>query len=593
MMPKKAVGFIAGTLWAASLGFSASPAKLSGSIVGLVSDASGIPQMGATVLLYNRFDKLIHKVLTNENGTFGFDALSPEVYAIRVSVPSFLPALKRNIVVQPGMQSLLNVNLASVFSSIELVAIAPGESSLMSEEWKWVLRSSSATRPILRYLPKLSEPKVAASKPHTPAFSSTRGLVQVSAGDQTTSSALGNSPDLGTAFALATSFMGKNKVQVSGNVGYASASGMPTAAFRTSFQREMPDGTAPAVQVTMRQVLLSNRAGGEPIGEAQGAPVMRTLSASLSDEARLGGMARLEYGFTMDSVSFLDRLNYFSPWARLTYNLGHNQALEVGYASGAPPLQLLARDGESGAEMQQDLTGLAMFPRISLGAGSVRVQRTETIEAGYRKTAGSRTFSASVYRDRVGNAAVTMMGVPDAASASNLLPDIFSDSWTLNAGHYRGLGYRLAFTQNLGGHLDFTAAYGGGDALAIDRAAAPRPEDLQGSIREARRHSVTARVSGSVPGAGTRFAVSYQIASIRTLTPEHMYLTQSTLDGIGLNIHVRQPLPYLGGLPGHVEAMADLSNLLADGYVPINADGRQMCLMHTPRTVRGGFNFVF
>lgn len=591
MMPKKAVGILAGTLWAASLGFSASPAKLSGSIAGLVSDASGIPQMGATVLLYNRFDKLIQKVLTSETGSFGFDSLSPEVYAVRVSVPSFFPALKRNIVVQPGMQSLLNVSLASVFSSIELVAMAPGNSSLMSEEWKWVLRSSSATRPILRYLPKPNDRLITVAKARVPAFSSTRGLLQLSAGDQMPASSLGNQPDLGTAFALATSVMGKNKVQVSGNVGYASASGMPTAAFRTSFRRELPDGSAPEVKVTMRQVLLPVRGG--PVGEAQGSPALRTLSASLSDEVRLGDLARFEYGFTMDSVTFLDRLNYFSPWGRLTYNLGKGQSVQASYASGAPPLELLAKDGESGVDLQQDLAGLSMFPRISLGGGRARVQRVESLEAGYRKVAGSRTFSASVYRDSVRNTAVTMMGVPDASAATDLLPDIFSNSWVFNAGRYRGAGYRVAVTQSLGGRLELTAAYGGGNALTVKDAASDSPAALTESIRLAHRQSLTTKIAGSIPGSGTRFAVSYQIASIRALTPEHLYLTQSTRDGLGLNIHVRQPLPHLGGLPGHVEAMADLRNLLAEGYVPLNSEGRQTYLMHTPRTVRGGLNFVF
>jgi hypothetical protein len=291
-------------------------------------------------------------------------------------------------------------------------------------------------------------------------------------------------------------------------------------------------------------------------------------------------------------VQFLDRLNYLSPWARFSYNLGDHQLLQVSYSSGGPPLDLLAKDNESGVDLQQDLAGLAMFPRISLSGGKARVQRNESLEAGYRKAAGSRTFSASVYRDRVGNAAVTMIGVPDASSAANLLPDIFSNSWIFNAGHYRGIGYRLAITQNLGSHLDVTAAYGGGNALTVD-GAAPSPETLQKSIREARRQTLAGRISGSIPGSGTRFAVSYQIASIRALTPEHTYLTQAALDGIGLNIHVRQPIPYFGGLPGHVEAMADLRNLLADGYVPVYAEGRQMCLMHTPRTVRGGLNFVF
>ncbi len=223
---KKTVGLLAGTFLAASLSLGAPAPKLYGSIVGLVSDSAGIPQMGASVVLYSRFDRLLQRVLTTEKGAFGFQALAPGVYTVRVSLTSFLPALKRDILVQPGMQSLLNVSLASVFSSIELVGMAPGDNPIMSDDWKWVLRSASATRPVLRLLP---DPGLGSPPVHETTaaalFSDTRGLVQLSAGDQGQTSSLGAEPDLGTAFAVATSFLGRNQVQMSGDVGYSSYSG--------------------------------------------------------------------------------------------------------------------------------------------------------------------------------------------------------------------------------------------------------------------------------------------------------------------------------------------------------------------------------
>jgi len=198
---KTSVGVLAGTLLAASVCLGAGEPKLSGSIIGIVSDPAGIPQMGATILLYNKFDRLVERALTTESGSFGFAALTPDTYAIRVTLSSFLPALKRNIVVQPGMQSLLNVSLASVFSSVQFVGVLPGDSPIMSDDWKWALRSAAATRPVLRLLPGL-EP---IQRP-APLFSDTRGLLRLSAGDD--ASLAGSQPDLGTAFAVATSFLG-------------------------------------------------------------------------------------------------------------------------------------------------------------------------------------------------------------------------------------------------------------------------------------------------------------------------------------------------------------------------------------------------
>jgi hypothetical protein len=61
-----------------------------------------------------------------------------------------------------------------------------------------------------------------------------------------------------------------------------------------------------------------------------------------------------------------------------------------------------------------------------------------------------------------------------------------------------------------------------------------------------------------------------------------------------LNIFLRQPIPGTGFLPGHMDAVVDIRNLLAQGYVPvIGQDGRTVYLVQSARTVRGGVAFTF
>ncbi len=108
----------------------------SGSLVGFVGNQNGVPQMGASVLLYNSNAILARRAVTNEKGAFGFDQLAPGLYSVRVSMASFVPALKNNVRVQPGMRSFLSIDLASVLSSIELIYSAPGSQPLMSDDWK-------------------------------------------------------------------------------------------------------------------------------------------------------------------------------------------------------------------------------------------------------------------------------------------------------------------------------------------------------------------------------------------------------------------------------------------------------------------------
>ena len=253
-------------LASASLAQAATPIRMAGAITGFVTDPSGVPQMGAAVILFNRQERQFERVLTDERGGFRFLGLSPDLYSIKVTLAAFVPAMKKGILVQPGMASVLNVNLNTLFSSIQFAYPVVENGSLMSDEWKWVLRSASPTRPVLRFnSDAVANSTVNAGSRRTAVFSDTRGVLKLSAGEGSLASGTGNEADMGTAFALATSLYGNNMLQVSGNVGYGSQTGVPTAAFRTSYSRNLAGGN-PEVSVTMRQLFLPGRLGSALAG---------------------------------------------------------------------------------------------------------------------------------------------------------------------------------------------------------------------------------------------------------------------------------------------------------------------------------------
>jgi hypothetical protein len=596
--PKLVFGLIA-CVAAAGLCYAGSPAGLSGSIAISVVDSSQVPQMGAAVLLLNRNDRLIQRALTNDKGEYVFASLVPDVYSVRVTLARFLPAVRRDIVVQPGMQSLLSVNLATVFSSIELVSAEPGQSSIMSDDWKWVLRTAGATRPVLRYLPKvdISDP---SSRPHpvTSAFSDTRGLVQLSAGGDGFVSDLGNAPDIGTAFGLETSIFGKNNVEFVGDVGYSSRSGIPTAAFRTSYSRQMPDGmSTPELTLSMQQLLLPTRAGVAMFsGQQNGVPQFRTMNLTFGDHTRISDRLTFDYGASVESVSFLDRLNYVSPYGDLTYQLDPNTRVEFTFSSGLPPSALIARSlGDPDIALHENLATLAAFPRVSLLNGDPRLQRSSSYELGYHKRLGSRAVGIGVYREAVSNAAITVAGAGGLGSMSDLLPDLFSETAVFDGGQYYNTGYMLSFAQNVGDKLTLTLMYGDGNALKPDRQELETgsPDELRAALRNSREQNVTAKVSCTAPWTETHIVTSYQWTDFSALTPEHAFLTQGVVPMPGLNLRVRQPLPALRAIPGRLEATVEMNNMLAQGYVPMLSSGRRFYLMQVPRSVRGGLSFVF
>lgn len=574
---------------------AATPVKLLGAIVGVVSDGTGVPQMGATVTLLNRQDRVYQKVATDEHGQFRFPSLFPDFYAIRVSLATFVPAFKKDILVQPGMRSVLNVNLSGLFSSIQLTYPPMDNGNLMTDDWKWVLRSAASTRPVLRFGEELPVESRGPGGERTAVFSQTRGMLKVSAGDGALFSSVANEADLGTAFALATSLYGSNTLQVSGNVGYGSVTGAPSAAFRTSYSRNVA-GDSPEVSLTMRQLSMPGRVGSAMGGNEAALPMLRTMSASFDDRTEISDNVSIRYGFTMDSVTFLDHLNYFSPYARLTYDMGTSGRLELTYTSGNARPDLSGDDGQD-SDLQRDLNSLALFPRMSLLDGHAKIQRGDEYEVAYTRKIGSRVYGLSAYHEAITNAALSLVAPPGLFSDADLLPDLFSAVSTFDAGNYQSSGYSASVMQNLGDHISATLSYGSLGALTVDQKelVSNSPDELRSMIRAGRKHAATVRVAATSPWTGTRLIASYQFTPERGWAmPGNMYSTQSLRPIPGLNIYVRQPIPRIPMLPWRMEMTADLRNLLAQGYLPLfMSNGQQAMLVQQPRSFRGGFSFIF
>jgi Carboxypeptidase regulatory-like domain len=599
---KFAVSLLVALVVSAPAAFPAPAAgvKLSGSIAGYVRNATGIPQMGASVFLFNRADRLIQRSLTNERGIFGFDALKPETYSIRVSLASFMPAARERILVQPGMQSLLYVDLASVLSSIELVYAAPGQGALMSDDWKLTLKGSAATRSVMRMLPGTS-----ASDPSQPTdprgamFSETRGLFNVSAGDFGSGSAA--TTDLGTAFALATSIEGRNELQVSGNLGYNQGTAMPAAGFRTSYGRD--DG-GPEIALSVQQVYLPVRPGLGPSGaEPDTAPALRTMSLTTYNSMALTDNTRLDYGASLDAVSFLGRLDYSNKFARLTHSLGNKGSLQFALSSGAPPAELMVQNeggenmvrGSDGGALAGDLAALAVLPKISLLDGRAALQRSQNFEAGYEKALTTTRFNVSVYHEAVSNANMTVVAPEGAFAPGDLMPDFTSNSSIVDAGSYERNGFAASMTQEIGDRLEIGTSFGRGGALEVQNRdqAITSADELRSKLQGTDRFWASARATTKLPLTHTQVTASYEWMNYSAIMPDHFYLTQNNYPQAGLNIRVRQPIPGIPGMPGRIEATAELRNGLAQGYLPVSQGGQPVLLIQTPRLLRGGLSFIF
>ena len=573
---------------------AATAIRFSGALSGLVTDTGGKPKPGAAVSLFNQQEHLLQRAYTDLAGNFSFGDLLPDSYVVQVTLASFVPTTRNKVIVKPGMRSLLEVSLSKVFSSIQVVSSVPAPGGLMSDDWKWTLRADSSLRPVLRVLPQTASGKGTSAGAHTAVFHDSKGVVRVSATDTALTSAAADEADLGTQFAFATSLYSNSQVRVAGNVGYASASGVPGAAIRTTFTHQIA-GESPSVSVTMRQMNLASRVSQSMLGGATGEgslPTLRTLSVSTSDRAQLTDAATLDYGSQLDSVNFIDHLQYFSPWAKLTYEMQRGR-IEMAFTSGNPQTQLYSNDPAD--NLHNELAAVSTLPRLSQKAGHVYVQRGDDYEISYAGDAGPLEFRVSGYHQYVSNATLTIADPGATLFTGDLMPSLFTSNAWFDAGNISSSGYALSATRNLGENHQLTVTYGTLGVLTPGKGANPISDAV--SLRQAmtpeNRQSVTIRATGIERRTGTRYVASYQYADLGAAVPMASFSTLPDRAEPGLNLVIHQPIPFLSGM-GRIEATAEIRNLLAQGYLPLTMlDGRQLLVVNAPRVFRGGLAFIF
>ena len=64
----------------------------------------------------------------------------------------FLPTIEQHVRINPHVTTVVRVQLESMFASLDALRRAPSVTPVESDDWKWVLRSASATRPVLQWV---------------------------------------------------------------------------------------------------------------------------------------------------------------------------------------------------------------------------------------------------------------------------------------------------------------------------------------------------------------------------------------------------------------------------------------------------------
>jgi hypothetical protein len=202
---------------------------------------------------------------------------------------------------------------------------------------------------------------------------------------------------------------------------------------------------------------------------------------------------------------------------------------------------------------------------------------------------GKTNFQVAMFSDRITDPALTGMGSVTTVNGF-LLPDLTSGTFSYTGRNLDTNGVRVVLQHKFSSDLTATLDYAFGGALDLSRPDVPL-QQAQQWISIQRRHALAAKLSGTVQRTHTRWIASYRWMNGSVLTPVDMFNASPGQSDPFLNIFIRQPIPTLGG---HMEALIDLRNLLAQGYVPVlGQDGQTVYLVDSARSIRGGVAFTF
>src|SRR5262249_15367680 len=95
---------------------AAQPQLGPGNVAGVVRDAAGTPQHGASVELIPEAAGLAASrgLLTNTQGIFRAEKLAPGLYCLRVTLAGFLPTIEKHVRISSNLTTVVRVQLESM-----------------------------------------------------------------------------------------------------------------------------------------------------------------------------------------------------------------------------------------------------------------------------------------------------------------------------------------------------------------------------------------------------------------------------------------------------------------------------------------------
>lgn len=545
-----------------------------GRISGVVLDETGVPQMGATVVIASHSlvaSAPLH-LFTNGRGHFVSSTLLPGAYTVSVSLAGFLPTLRPDVEVSSHQTTTLQIQMGSIFTGLAELRRSPNQSS-SDGDWGWVLRAAAATRPILRWQDVNDSPSAAGQDPFTEARRSGdkwHSRLDVSSGVRP-GSATSFSDSPATAVAYQEDVGAAGRLLFAGQLSYESES--PNGGFAAIW---LPTGDAKNGPVSSAVVRQSRLGPDGPIFRGMRFDQQGVIALDDNITVRYGA----EYLLTSLNNAMTDGVR---PRAELAIQLTPHWQASVLVASRPWPSQ----SPQAVSPLESAVDSFDAFPTMLFHNGKPVLEGGwhEEVAVGRALRHKGRVMVAA-FHDRSSNMAVYGQGTP--ANNSEFLQDFFSNGFAYDSGNADSFGMRAAYQQKFSDELSATVVYAWAGALSPLTQIAP-DSGLRDILAVRPLHSVAGSVASQVPVVKTQVTAGYKwLSGMAVSRQDEFGEAYFGLDPY-FNLVVRQPIPCMH----HMQAVADFGNLLAQGYVPLTTRDGRVVLVSAYRTFRGGVSVQF
>src|SRR6202158_2024416 len=403
-----------------------------GKLSGVVRDSTGTPQMGAAVEIVPEAAVKAASLglLTNTQGIFHGERLTPGFYTVRVTLAGFLPTIQQHVRISAHLTTVVRVELESMFASLDQLRRQPSTASVDSDDWKWAQDGSTsaanvgfdakAVRPRARldFTDGARRPGSASNLPSAPA----------------------------TAFAYDQKLGGTSRLLLAGQVNYegqVAGGGIATVWLPTGSL-----GIGPHSALVLRESKLG-----------PGGPTFRGVRLEQGGALPLGDRALLRYGAEYVLVGMVKSATSLRPRLELDTRITdawHAAVIFTEEPGAATPLE--SDEREIGSELAAALNELDSFPTLLWRGGRPVLEGGWHEEISAERKLGSHgKLQAAAFHDD--NRHVAVFGRGNDLPAADYFQDYFSNGFAYDGGSSGNWGMRLAVREKLSDSTEVTAVY--------------------------------------------------------------------------------------------------------------------------------------